>query len=152
MVDCNAWFVDPQYSFKKTKLRLSEIAYFVLVLDTLRRGFNHWVGATNEKYKASRWSELTGSSPQGMLFTHPEVKDPHKLLLVHPFDYHWLYKCFEKYGTLYRLRMDIRPSRELSGENSLKDGELYSLVERSAKMQFADIGEDSLVMADAVSL
>ena len=75
-----------------TGIPLSEIGYFMLVSHTLKRGFDHWVGATNERFKASRWAELTGDSPQGMIFQHHHVSDPHKLLLIEPLNYNWAFE------------------------------------------------------------
>ena len=97
LVDCNAWFVDADYSKKNSGLDLAEIAYLGVCSYLLRQGYDHFVGCTNEKYKASRWLERVGDFPKQHNFFHPAVECEHKLILMHSFSMSWLQKSFEKY-------------------------------------------------------
>ncbi len=150
LVDCNAWFVDPSYSYKNTGLRLSEIAYFMLVSHTIRRGFDHWVGATNERFKASRWAELTGRSPQGMIFNHPQVDDPHKLLLIDPIDYDWVLKTYQMNKDLYSNRYEVRSEKNEEFYMSESEFENY-LYSKSSGSGLGLSREVSSVMTESIS-
>jgi hypothetical protein len=109
LVDCNAHYTDPDYTYSKTGINLSEIAYYALVMFILRKGFNNWVGATNEKFKASRWALKTGFCEDNLIFTHPKVEDPHKLLLMGEFNYDWLTECTKKYSNFVRNAVEMLP-------------------------------------------
>lgn len=145
LVDCNAWFVDPDYSFAKTRLPLSEIGYFMLVAHTVKRGFDHWVGATNERFKASRWASLTGRAPEGLEFVHPVVRDPHRLMLVDPLNYAWLMDCLDKYKDLYVHRFEQGPMQDVSGESCLSDQQLEDFLRDKMKhsSQLETLGEST---------
>ena len=129
VVDANAWFVDPDYTFSKTGLKLSEMLYYALVQFIVRKGFDHWVGATNERYKASRWALPTGTTRDGMIFTHPQVQDPHKLLLFETLNYDWLYDCSKIYFDLMDNRFEFTPSKYPMHEALLTVGEVLKVIE-----------------------
>lgn len=109
LVDCNAWFVDPKYSKKNSGLDLSEIAYAGICTYLLREGFDHFVGCTNEKYKASRWLERVGEFPKQHMFFYPAVECDHMLILMKNFDFNWLQQCFEKYRDIISHSLEYRP-------------------------------------------
>ena len=110
LVDCNAWFVDPEFSHANSQLNLSEILFFALCLDILRLGKDHFIGATNERYKASRWVAKVGSFPDNLTFKHPSVPDLHKLTLVGEFYPEWLKACWSKYVELIDNRFELTPA------------------------------------------
>jgi hypothetical protein len=130
-VDCNAWFVDPDYTYSKTGLTLSDIGYMMVITHIFRRGFNHLLGATNETFKASRWLENVAVLPPGLLFEHHVVKSPHRLILASPFKLDWLLNCFDKYGEYYYNRLEVAPIKELSKEETLNDEQLMILLKEN---------------------
>ncbi|MBX7232093.1 MAG: hypothetical protein K1X29_08410 [Bdellovibrionales bacterium] len=93
LVDCNSWFVHPEYSHKNSGLKLSELGFLLVVTYILRRGMSHFVGAGNEKYKVSRWVKQVGFFPEGLFFKHPMVPDTHCVTLVDEFNKEWLIKA-----------------------------------------------------------
>jgi hypothetical protein len=107
LVDANAWFVDPEYTFSNTGLKISEMIFFGLLQFMVRKGHTRWVGASNEKYKASRWALPTGTTEDGMIFKHPKVPDPHKLLLFKSLNYDWLTECTERYHELLNNSYEV---------------------------------------------
>lgn len=107
LVDCNAWFVDPKFSHANSTLNLSEILFFTLCVFIHRLGKDHFVGATNERYKASRWVSKVGPFQENLTFTHPLVPDLHKLTLVDHFHPQWLTECWQKYGALLQQRFEL---------------------------------------------
>lgn len=136
LVDCNAHFVDQNYSYSNTGLNLSEIAYFALIVFILRKGYGNWVGATNEKFKASRWAMKTGQCEDGLIFTHPKVEDPHKLLLVTNFNTAWLNECHKLYGHILKDAYEITP--DLGNNSNLKYNEkLMSYDEIFSHLEFS---------------
>lgn len=142
IVDCNALFVDPNYSRSKTGLPLTEIAWFMAISHMLKRKMHHFVGFTNEKFKASRLIEPIGHFPKDMMFDHPKVKTPHLIILCEPFKFEWLNKCWNDYGDMYKNRIEYKPESSLSGEELLKDKELKSLIDRSKDTDlFSDEGD-----------
>lgn len=100
LVDCNAWFVDPDYSKKNSGMNLSEFAFLMVTTFIMRMGRSHFVAATNEKYKASRWIRLAGEFPEGYSFVHPAVPDEHCLELVSRFKTDWMAKAADEYRDL----------------------------------------------------
>lgn len=118
LVDVNAWFVDPSWSFKKTGLNLSEFGFYAVVSHILKRGYDHFVGTANEKYKASRWVKNVGDFKDGMLYVHQLVPDPHLLILIEKFNYHWLLEKTEEFGDFYNERVVFSAK---SGPDNKKD-------------------------------
>lgn len=108
LVDCNAWFVDPDFSHKTTGLNLSDLGYFMVCTNVMREGFNNIIGCTNETYKASRWLENVGHLEKG-LFEHPIVKSPHMMILVKEFNKAHFAKVFSQYGDLIRRTYEVFP-------------------------------------------
>lgn len=100
LVDCNAWFVDPDYGKKNSGMNLSEFAFLMVTSFIMRMGRSHFVAATNEKYKASRWIRMAGEFPEGYSFVHPAVPDEHCLELVHTFKMDWMAKAADQYHDL----------------------------------------------------
>lgn len=109
IVDCNAWFVDPDYSKKKSGLNLSDLGYFMVCTHLMRSGCNHFVGCTNETYNASRWLEQVGSMPKGLIFEHPAVKAPHRLILMEDFNLDHFKQIFEDYEDLISETYEVLP-------------------------------------------
>jgi hypothetical protein len=122
LVDCNAWFVNADYSHKNANLDLSEILYFFTAMFIHRRGFDHLAGATNERYKASRWLTRVGPFEDGFLFAHPYFPGPHKLILLEHFYPRWMAACWEKYKELTADRLEFAPPGEalLSPEEAMR--------------------------------
>jgi hypothetical protein len=110
IVDCNAWFVDPAYSKKNSGLNLSDLGYFMVCTNILRFGYDHIVGCTNETYNASRWLEQIGSTPKGLIFEHPAVKSPHRLMLMENFNMSHFAKVYEEYQHLIKETYEVFPS------------------------------------------
>lgn len=108
LVDCNAWFVDSNYSKKNSGLDLSEIAYVGVCSYLLRQGYDHFVGCTNEKYKASRWLERVGDFPKNYMFHHPAVDCDHKLILMNNFSMPWLEKSFRAYEEVFKHCLEYK--------------------------------------------
>lgn len=119
IVDCNTWFVDPQYSFKNSGIPLSEIGFYLAALQTLRLGHDHFIGCTNEMYHASRWVAKVGPFKDGILFDHPVLPGKHKMAFVESFYESWLLDCRDRFGHLVREVEDLTP----------KDLNVPSLVE-----------------------
>ena len=86
LVDCNAWFVHPDYSKKTSGLSLSDIGYFMVTMNVLRHGYDNIVGCTNETYNASRWLKNVGDFAHTENFIHPAIQAPHKMILVSNFN------------------------------------------------------------------
>ncbi len=97
LVDCNSWFVNSEYTFKRTGLKLSEVGFLLVVNHILRRGQSHMVGATNETYKASRWIREVGEFKEGLSFIHPTVPHPHCIALVDRFKFDFLARAMDQY-------------------------------------------------------
>lgn len=97
LVDCNAWFVDTNWSKKNSGLNLSEIGFLLVTTFIHRLGFNHVVGTTNEKYKASRWIRMIGEFQEGLGYNHPTIGDPHCIALVDPMNREWMANSLRKY-------------------------------------------------------
>lgn len=110
IVDCNSWFVDPQYSKKFSGLNLSDLGYFMVCMHVLRIGGDHIVGCTNETYHASRWLEHVGTTPQGLLFEHPVVKAPHRMLLMENFNMEHFAKVYAEHKDLVDETYEVFPA------------------------------------------
>lgn len=112
IVDCNAWFVDPQFSKKHSGLRLSDIAYLMVVMNILQEGADNFIGCANEKYSASRWLAGMGDTPQDSYFEHPSVRCPHKLVLMENFNLYHFANIFAEYEELMKALVEVRPSED----------------------------------------
>lgn len=109
IVDCNAWFVDPAYSKKNSGLNLSDLGYFMVCMNILRAGSNHFVGCTNETYNASRWLTKVGHMPEGHIFEHPAVKAPHKLILMEDFNLPHFFEVYQQNRNLVDGAYEVFP-------------------------------------------
>ncbi|MCB9072048.1 MAG: hypothetical protein H6623_00380 [Bdellovibrionaceae bacterium] len=107
IVDCNAWFVDTEYSFANSGLVLSEMGYFAVIKYLIANGYDHMLGATNEKYKASRWLKNILNIEYEFNFMHPTVKSEHKLILASSFNQQWIKDCEIKYKEMYEGRYEV---------------------------------------------
>lgn len=108
-VDCNAWFVDTRFSKKNSGLNLSDIGYFMVVMNILRSGFTNMIGCTNETYGASRWLTGVGDFPEGLYFEHPAVKCKHKLFLIDQLNANHFVPIFKKYEELIKEAYELLP-------------------------------------------
>jgi len=115
IVDCNAWFVDPSYSKKNAGLNLSDLGYFMVCNHLLRIGSDHFIGCTNEKFNASRWLEHVGSMPKGLIFEHPAVKSPHRMILMEKFNTAHFKEVYKEYKTVISETYEVFPTPQ-SGE------------------------------------
>ncbi|KYG66220.1 hypothetical protein AZI86_03930 [Bdellovibrio bacteriovorus] len=109
LVDCNAWFVDVNYSKKNSGLNLSDLGYFMVCMNVLRSGCDNIVGCTNETYNASRWLEKLGDSEKGLIFEHPVIKTPHMMLMVENFNLQHFYQVYQTYKELLDDTYEIFP-------------------------------------------
>lgn len=123
LVDCNAWFVDPTYSKKNSGMNLSDLGYLMVSMNCLRHGYNNIVGCTNETYNASRWLEKVGNIRAGLMFEHPVVKAPHKMILLDDFNIPHFSEVYESHKDLVDGIFEVAP----------KDQELISLASFSAE-------------------
>lgn len=122
IVDCNAWFVNPTYSKNNSNLNLSEILFFAVALFILRMDKDHFLGATNERYKASQWVKRVGYFPDGLEFKHPYFPYTHKLTLVESFYPNWLRQCWDTYQNVVMDRFELVPdSVKLKTVNEVVD-------------------------------
>lgn len=110
LVDCNAWFVDPAYSKSQSNFNVSEILFLSVCLYIYRLGYDHFVGAGNETYKATRLVEKVGTFQDGLTFIHPAVRSLHKLTLVTEFHREWLFSSWKKYGALMEDAYEVIPN------------------------------------------
>lgn len=133
IVDCNAWFVDPQFSKKHSGLRLSDIAYLMVVMNILQAGAENFVGCANEKYNASRWLAGMGDTPQDSFFEHPAVHCTHKLVLMENFNLFHFANIFAQHEELMKTLVEIRPSQE--GRASLYEFTKNTLGPYLAKLE-----------------
>jgi hypothetical protein len=109
LAECTGWYVDSEFSFAKSKLDLAEILFFAITTYLLRQEIPYFSGATNERYKASRWVAKVGEFKDGYTFMHPTIPYDHKLTLVEHFYNDWLRDCFSRYGKLMDNRYEIAP-------------------------------------------
>lgn len=112
LVDCNAWFVDPEFSKKSSGLNLSDVGYLMVWLNIRRFGYDNMVGCTNETYNASRWLERLGTVAPGMLFEHPAVKSVHKMILLDQFNQAHFSEVYEKHRELLSETFEVMPVRQ----------------------------------------
>lgn len=110
LVDCNSWCVDPDFSQKKSGLKLSDIGYAMIYLHLSRMGHNHFIGCTNEKYKASRWLENVGTFPKGHEFVHPVVPDTHMITMVENFNQPFFKSVYLQNQALFDELFEIVPT------------------------------------------
>ncbi|MBL7542926.1 MAG: hypothetical protein JNL11_03875 [Bdellovibrionaceae bacterium] len=109
VVDCNSWCVDPQFSKKSSGLKLADIGYAMVFLHLTRMGHNHFIGCTNERYRASRWLESVGSYTRGYEFVHPVVPDPHMMIMIEKFDEAHMKTVYEENKELFDQLYDLVP-------------------------------------------
>lgn len=129
--ECIGWFVDADFSYAKTKIDLAQILMFTMVTFLLRRNLTYCSGATNERYKASRWVEKLGHFEDGHVFNHPTIPYPHKVTLIEHFHYDWLHECFERYGDLIYSSYQLLPN----DESYLPLKEVEELVRSKSKVR-----------------
>lgn len=107
LVDCNAWFVNPEYSKKNSGLNLSDLGYALVTMNLLREGFNNFVGCTNETYNASRWLKNVGEMDETNNFIHPAVQAPHKLILMENFNLKHAAKVYLENKSLFDNTFEV---------------------------------------------
>ncbi|HWU42600.1 MAG TPA: hypothetical protein VN132_04145, partial [Bdellovibrio sp.] len=110
LVDCNAWFVDPDYSKKNSGMNLSDLGYFMVCMNLLRFGYDHFIGCTNETYHASRWLDPIGNLPRGLFFEHPVVKASHRLILMDQFNLAHFADIHKQYKNLIGEIYEVFPA------------------------------------------
>ena len=112
MIQFNTLFIDPQYTFSKSQLKLSDMLFFAVCAFIRRLGFNHYVGATNDRLKTDRWMKRAGEySRPTFSFSHPDVQDPHTLFFIDALNNAWLLDCFDEYRHFWNLAYEIIPDR-----------------------------------------
>lgn len=110
LADCNSWFVDLNYTQKNSGLNLSDIGYAMVYAHVTRMGFDHILGCTNEKYKASRWLENIGYFDKSHVFVHPVVPDPHMFIIVEKFNKSYLNSIYQQYSSLFDNLQELVPA------------------------------------------
>jgi hypothetical protein len=83
------------------------ILHWIVTLHLRRLGYDHWIGATNERFKASRWLSDIGTFPEGTIFNHPYFPSPHKLVTMEGFRDAWMLSIWEKYSALVKNRYEL---------------------------------------------
>jgi hypothetical protein len=126
LVDCSGLFVDQNYSFKNSGLKLIEIAYTMIYFHLFRIGHNHFVGGSNEKYKSSRWIENIGNFPKDLIFVHPMVPDPHMLILIDNFKVEFVKQTYEENQMLFDNIVEFLP--EKTNFSSLKESYKSAMI------------------------
>lgn len=137
LVDCNAWFVDPSFSKKNSGLNLSDLGYLMVCLNCMQEGFDNIVGCTNETYSASRWVEKVGDVRAGLMFQHPVVKAPHKMLLVDNFNLKHFAEVYRKHKDLVDHIFEVRPEPSTRGSLSAYIAEVLNTKDLSVKDELA---------------
>lgn len=127
LVDCNAWFVNPDYSKKNSGLNLSDLGYFLVTMNLLRFGYDNFVGCTNEKYNASRWLHSVGKLEDTGQFIHPAVQCPHKLILMSQFNLEHAKMLFDSHRELIQSAFEVFPDKFASPYS------LFQFAERTLK-------------------
>lgn len=134
LVQVGAGFVDPDYTFSNTGLRLMELTFFVALHFSVRKGFDHWLTTTNERFKASRWALPTGESNEAIVFTHPQVPDPHKLLMFETLNYSWLLQRAVEYSNLMNNCLELTPPRsQTNGELLMTRAQADELIRKKSE-------------------
>lgn len=108
-VECNGWFINPNYSSTKVSNSLPDILFFALTTYLARQGVHHFIGATNERFKASRHVARVGKFEDGFILENPSFPGDHKLTLVDHYHSNWQLECVNLYGSLLKARVEIRP-------------------------------------------
>ncbi|MBC7465665.1 MAG: hypothetical protein H7256_06690 [Bdellovibrio sp.] len=109
LVDCNAWFVEPEYSFKNSGINLSDIGFALVCLQILRMGHDHFIACTNEKYKAHRWLANAADFPKNFEFIHPVVPDKHMMILTEKFNMPFIKSVYEQHKDLFDNLLELTP-------------------------------------------
>lgn len=112
LVDCNAWFVESNYSRKNSGLVLSDIGYLMVYLNMIRAGFDNIIGCTNETYHASKWLERIGIVASGMTFEHPVIKSVHKMILMEEFNVQHFFEVYKTNKNLFDSIVEVLPETE----------------------------------------
>lgn len=132
LADCNAWFVDPTYSKKNSGMNLSDLGYLMVSMNCLRHGYNNIVGCTNETYNASRWLEKVGNIRAGLMFEHPVVKAPHKMILLEDFNLAHFSEVYQNHKDLVDGIFEVSPSDQALTSLASFAGERLSSRPREA--------------------
>jgi hypothetical protein len=114
LVDCNAWFVDTEFSKSQSGLNLSDLGYFMVCMNILRAGYDNIIGCTNETYRASRWVEKIGSMRKDLYFDHPAVQQQHKMLLVEDFNKSHFLEVYRSHRSLVDSAYELVPDLPVS--------------------------------------
>lgn len=109
LADCNTWFVDVDYTEKKSGLKLSDIGYAMVYAHVTRMGFDHILGCTNERYKASRWLEHIGHFDKSHTFIHPTIPFEHMFIIVEKFNKQNLNSIYKEYDYLFDNLLELLP-------------------------------------------
>jgi hypothetical protein len=109
LVECNGWFIHPSYSTAISAGSLPDILFFALTTYLARQNVHHFIGATNERFKASRHVARVGAFEDGHLLINPSFPGDHKLTLVDRYHAAWQEECVTRYGQLMRNRIELRP-------------------------------------------
>jgi hypothetical protein len=110
LVECNGWFIDSEYSPSKISVNMPDVLFFALTTYLLRQGYDHFVGAPNERFKAARHVARVGHFEDGHFLTNPSFPGAHKLTLVHPFSKTWQKECSLRYGQFLEQRIELKPA------------------------------------------
>jgi hypothetical protein len=107
--DCGSLVVDSNYTFKKTGLKLIDICYAMIYIHVSRMGYGNIIGCTNERFRSSRWLENIGSYKEGLEFIHPQVSDPHLLIMIENFNVPYLKSVCTANESLFKNIQELVP-------------------------------------------
>lgn len=110
LADCNTWFVDIDYTEANSGLKLSDIGYAMVYAHVTRMGFDHILGCTNERYKASRWLEHIGHFDKSHTFMHPTIPFDHMFIIVEQFNKANLNAIYKQYQSLFDNLQELVPA------------------------------------------
>lgn len=114
----NSFFIDPDFSFKKSGIKISDISTTLSFIHTYRLGIENLVTCTNEKYKTHRLLESFGNFSKDFTFTHPTVPDTHMLIMIDKIKISQVLSTYDLYKSLFENTMDlVSPSESLNSIN-----------------------------------
>lgn len=94
--------IDPQYRHQLTGAPLVEMFYYLGSKYVTAMGQNNICFLINKKYHLDRWAKVLGNWTKYPDVAHPQVGDPHELILIPEIDTGSIQALDATYGALYR--------------------------------------------------
>ena len=121
IVEANAFFVDDQYTYKKSNINFPQLLTTGLVMHSMRLGYSNFIAATNERFKASRWVDF-GAYSNDNYFIHPSMPDKHKIILMDEYYIETIERRFHSLDKHLQNRFELISSKtELASYEAVKD-------------------------------